>query len=125
MDRSAFWCTLVLGAICSSGVLAQTSAMRTSSFAYDAATGLLTQEVVEPSQSAFRLQTDYVYDAFGNKLTVTVSGADIVTRSESVAYDAKGQFRSTATNALSQSESWPQYDARFGAPLSHTGPNGL
>jgi RHS repeat-associated protein len=124
-NRSVFRYAFVLAALWSSGALAQTSATRTSSFAYDAGSGLLTQEVVEPNQTSFRLETDYTYDAFGNKLTVQVSGVDIVTRTESVAYDAKGQFRSSATNALSQSESWPSYDARFGAPLSHTGPNGL
>jgi YD repeat-containing protein len=39
-------------------------------------------------------------------------------------YDTLGQFATSATNALSQSESW-QYDTRFGLPTSHTGPNGL
>jgi hypothetical protein len=47
---------------------------RTSSFAYVTATGLLNQEVVEPNTAALRLETDYGYDAFGNKHTVTVSG---------------------------------------------------
>src|SRR5215471_12124048 len=125
VGRSAFWNLVVVAALWSSGAAAQSSATRTSSFAYDAASGLLTQEVVEPNQTAFRLETDYTYDAFGNKLTVQVSGADIVTRTESVAYDANGQFKSSATNALNQSETWTSYDARFGAPVSHTGPNGL
>src|SRR5882757_1180558 len=92
VKRSVVGCALVLGAIWSSGALAQTSATRTSSFAYDPATGLLTQEVIEPNQSAFRLQTDYVFDAYGNKTQATMSGVDIVTRSVSTAYDAKGQF---------------------------------
>jgi RHS repeat-associated protein len=123
--RAAFFCALAVSAIVSSGGLAQTSASRTSSFGYDAASGLLNQEVIEPNQSAFRLQTDYVLDAFGNKVQVTVSGVDIVTRSETVTYDTRGQFRTSATNALNQSETWPSYDQRFGAALSHTGPNGL
>jgi RHS repeat-associated protein len=103
---------------------AQTSGTRTSSFAYNATSGLLTQEVIEPNQGAYRLQTDYGYDAFGNKTQVTVSGVDIATRSATVTFDARGQFPASASNALSQSESW-QYDARFGQPTSHTGPNGL
>src|SRR4051812_43088911 len=82
------------------------SATRTSSFAYDAGTGLLTQEVVEPNTSALKLQTDYTYDAFGNKLSATVSGVDIVTRSSTSYFDIKGQFATTNTNALSQSETW-------------------
>jgi YD repeat-containing protein len=100
------------------------SGTRTSSFAYDSATGLLTQEVVEPGTTPLRLETDYVYDAFGNKTSVTVSGVDITTRTSTTTYDSLGQFATASTNALSQSESWI-YDPRFGKPTSHTGPNGL
>ncbi|PDT87478.1 hypothetical protein CO669_25265 [Bradyrhizobium sp. Y36] len=96
---------------------------RTSSFGYDAQ-GVLNQEVVEPDTPALRLQTDYGYDSFGNKTSITVSGADIAARSSTSVFTANGQFNSTNTNALSQSES-VQYDARFGKPSSHTGPNGL
>lgn len=96
---------------------------RTSSFAYDAQ-GVLNQEVVEPDTPALRLQTDYGYDSFGNKTSVQVSGTDIVTRSSSGAFSANGQFNTTNTNALNQSETI-QYDTRFGKPTSHTGPNGL
>ncbi len=103
---------------------AQTSGTRASSFAYDAGSGLLTQEVIEPGTPALRLQTDYTYNAFGQKTQVTVSGVDITTRSASTAYDLQGQFTTSATNSLSQSESW-LYDPRFGLPTSHTGPNGL
>src|SRR5262249_25847415 len=53
-----------------------------------------------------------------------VSGVDIVTRTSTTTFDARGQFAVTNANALGQSESW-QYDARFGKPTSHTGPNGL
>ena len=80
--------------------------------------------MIEPGTPALRLQTDYVYDAFGNKISVTVSGVDIATRTASTVYDAQGRFAVSATNALGQSESW-QYDLRFGLPTSHTGPNGL
>ncbi|CCD94777.1 hypothetical protein BRAO375_3690005 [Bradyrhizobium sp. ORS 375] len=101
-----------------------TSITRSSSFAYDSASGLLTQEVVEPDTPALRLQTDYVYNAFGQKQSVTVSGADIVSRSSTTSYDARGQFPTSNSNALGQSETL-QYDARFGQPTSRTGPNGL
>jgi YD repeat-containing protein len=100
------------------------SGTRTSSFAYDATSGLLTQEVVEPGTPSLRLETDYVYDAFGHKVSVTVVGADITSRGSTTTYDAKGQFATANANALGQSERW-QYDARFGQPTSHTGPNGL
>ncbi len=101
-----------------------TSATRTSSFAYDPTSGLLTQEVVEPNISCLRLETDYSYDAYGNKVQATVSGVDIATRSSTKTYDGQGEFAIGVSNALGQSESWA-YDPRFGTPTSHTGPNGL
>ena len=101
-----------------------TSITRASSFAYDSASGLINQEVVEPGTPALRLQTDTVYDAFGNKTGVTTSGVDIATRGSTTAYDTRGQFITSNTNALGQSETW-QFDARFGKATSQTGPNGL
>jgi len=77
------------------------------------ASGLLTQEIVEPDMPALRLQTDYTYDSFGNRQTATVSGSDVATRFSTSGFDAKGQFNSVNTYALSQGESW-QHDARFG-----------
>lgn len=121
---------LALAGVAAAGLgspaLATTSVTRTSSFAYDAATGLLTQEVIEPDDVSghLRQQTDYTLDSFGNKTTVAVSGGDIATRGTQTTFDARGQFASSVSNALSQSESW-QYDARTGQPSSHTGPNGL
>lgn len=103
---------------------AQVSITRSSSFAYDSATGLLTQEVVEPGTPTLRLQTDNGYDAFGNKVSVTVSGVDVTTRTATTTYDTRGQFPASSSNALGHSESG-QYDPRWGKPTSHTGPNGL
>src|SRR5882757_4824005 len=102
-----------VGAVWSGTALAQSSGTRSSGFGYDATSGLLTQEVIEPGTPSLRLQTDYVYDAFGNKVSATVSGIDIVTRSANTTYDAQGRFATSATNALGQSESW-QFDPRFG-----------
>ena len=125
MVRAVAWLAAVgLCALWSGAAGAQQTGTRASGFAYDPASGLLTQEVVEPDLPEFRLQSDYTIDAFGNRTGVTVSGADIATRTATTTYDARGQFAVSATNALSQSESWV-YDARFGLPLSHTGPNGL
>lgn len=100
------------------------SATRTASFAYDPATGLLIQEVIEPDTPALRLQTDYTYDGYGNKLTATVSGVSITTRTTSITFDSRGQFPGTTSNALNQSET-KSFDARFGSVVSLTGPNGL
>jgi len=136
IGRITVCATLALGAFSSSGALAQMITLTlTSSFCYDMNipglscavprnTGLLNQEVIEPNTPSLRLRTDYAYDNFGNKTQVTVSGADIATRSTNSTYDSRGQFVLQQTNALNQSESW-QYDLRFGKPTSHTGPNGL
>lgn len=105
-----------------------TSETRTSSFSYDTATGLLIQEVIEPNTPALTLTTDYVYDVFGNKTSVTVSGGSgataITSRTTTSTYDARGQFATSTTNALGHSES-RTYDAAFGVMLSLTGPNTL
>ena len=124
--RSATWIFAysLIGAVALPEIAPAASVTRTSSFAYDAASGLLTREVIEPNTTALKLQTDYTYNAFGQKTQATVSGVDITTRSATTTYDSKGQFATSATNALGHSESY-QYDARFGLPSSHTGPNGL
>lgn len=96
---------------------------RTTSYTY-ATNGMLSTEVIEPNIPASRLTTTYTYDAFGNTTGVTLSGVDIATRTQTTGYDIKGEFATSQTNALSQGETW-QYDARFGLPTSHTGPNGL
>lgn len=102
---------------------------RSSSFSYDSTTGLLTQEVIAPGvstcnsgSSSCTVTTTYTYDAFGHRITTTVTGTGITTRSSAAVYDSFGQFQIKAINALNQSESWV-YDARFGTPTSHTGPN--
>src|SRR4051812_30514842 len=46
---------------------------RTSSFAYDASTGLLTNETVEQSNAALCVSTTYAYDGYGNKQSATTS----------------------------------------------------
>ncbi|MHB8727650.1 MAG: RHS repeat domain-containing protein [Sulfuricaulis sp.] len=102
----------------------QTDVTRTSSFSYDGVNRLLT-ETIEPSQSAFTVTTTYGDDSFGNRVSKTVSGTGIATRSESQPYDARGQFPASKTNALNQTEIYNSYDARTGALTSMTGPNNL
>lgn len=101
---------------------------RVSSFQYDAGTGLLTQEVVEPDTPSLRKQTDYTHDAFGNRETVTVSGGSgataVASRTTTMTYDTRGQFAIEVENALGHSET-RTWDARFGVKLSLTGPNNL
>jgi RHS repeat-associated protein len=102
------------------------SQTRTSSFSYHATTGLLIKDIIEPG-TALALTTDSAYDAYGHKASITVSGSGIVTRTSTFAYltspgEAFAQTRST--NALGHSET-QVLDARFGVPVSLTGPNGL
>ncbi len=97
-------------------------ATRVSSFLYDGTTGLPTRETIEPDHAALSLVTDYTYDAFGNRTSVTISGADIVTRTTTTTYTTDGRFVETVSNALGHTESH-LYDARFGSPTSLIGPN--
>ncbi|MGJ5176511.1 RHS repeat-associated core domain-containing protein [Bradyrhizobium oligotrophicum] len=122
--KSRVVCAALASMLASSPSWAASTVTQATSFAYDAATGMLIQQVVEPDTPAFRLQTDYARDSFGNVLTTTVSGVDIVTSSSAGSYDSRGQFATSNSNALGQTES-VQYDARSGQPTSQTGPNGL
>lgn len=108
---------------------------RESSFSYSlsspTATGLLTQEVIEPGvstcnggSSSCTLTTGYGYDSFGNRTSATVSGSGVTTRTSTTTYDSYGQFQTSGTNALGQPQSWT-YNAAFGVPLTHTDLNGL
>ena len=112
-------------------VVGSSNMTRQSSFAYSSTTGLLTQESIEPGVSTCNggsapceLDTSYTYDAFGHRITTTVSGSGITTRTSYAFYDSLGQFQTSDANPLGQYEFWT-YDARFGSPTSHTGPNGL
>jgi RHS repeat-associated protein len=119
---------LLLGML-ANGAAHAASATRTSAFEYDPATGLLTKEIVEPDIPSMRLDTAYTYDAWGNKTAATVSSpatglAAIAPRGSSNAYDARGQFPTSSTNALNQSET-KVIEPKFGNIASLTGPNGL
>lgn len=123
---------LALLGLCGGQVQADTQ-VRTSSFEYDAS-GLLVKEVIEPDRPNDCLQTSYSYDAYGNRTGVSTSpcaGAfgyavanGIAPRTASSSYGSDGRFPLSTSNALGQSET-RQYDARFGAMSSLTGPNGL
>jgi len=92
------------------------TATRSSSFTYDPLSGLLIKEVIEPGNAQLCLVTEYTYDTFGNKTSVTTrncngsageaaapaagSDAVIVPRTTRSTYDAKGQFAVSTSNAL-------------------------
>ncbi|MDO9420107.1 MAG: hypothetical protein Q7T66_05525 [Herminiimonas sp.] len=119
---------LLLSMLVHSSVYAVT-ATRTSAFEYDPATGLLIKEIVEPDIPQMRLETSYVYDAWGNRTTATISSpatgtAAIASRSSVNTFDARGQFVISSSNALGQTET-KVIDPKFGNITSLTGPNGL
>lgn len=120
------------------------SATRTSAFDYDAATGLLIKEIVEPTSSALCVVTSYQIDAYGNKTAATTrncngsTGSSPANNSEAAAPSglpvfairqttttyADPRFPTTVSNALKHSET-RSYNSAFGVPVSLTGPNGL
>ncbi len=100
-----------------------TQQTRTSAFTYNATTGLLESEIVEPDSSN-ALTTSYQYDSFGNKTGVTISSPGLDPRTSTTTYDATGRFPISSSNALGHSES-KAYDPVCGKISSLTGPNGL
>ncbi len=116
---------------------ATVSGTRESSFEYDPTTGLLTKEIIEPNDANFRVETEHLYDAFGNTTKVITTGndmgnsKDIATRqSETTYYGAgssypAGQFPRFVNNALGHQEEWVSYDEATGSPTKQKGPNGL
>ena len=102
----------------------QPALSRTSSFAYDAATGLLIKEVIEPDHPILRLEKTYTHDVFGNITESTTKGPGIVARGQKTTYDTRGQFVVESINALEHSET-KTYDLHTGKTLTLTGPNGL
>lgn len=125
---------------------ADSSLTRSSSFAYHPTTGLLTQEVIEPSGGLLRQQKDYTHDGFGNILTSTITdersasttaqrtryihkdhlgSVDVITDSagavvERQSFDAWGRRRTVAYN--SGTSTWSvTYPATPGSAETHRG----
>ncbi|HWD27860.1 MAG TPA: FG-GAP-like repeat-containing protein, partial [Rhizomicrobium sp.] len=109
-------------------VVGSSTITRNSSFAFDPATGLMTTETIEPG-TIYAQQTVYAYDAFGHRVTATVSGAGggaiaaIPNHVTSAGYDAIGQFQTSATGEDGYVDQFA-YDARFGTVATHTDVNG-
>lgn len=115
---------------------------RTSAFVYDPDSGLLTKEIIEPSNPNLCVVTEYTYDHFGNKTSAITrncngsadeaaapapgSDAVFVSRTDSVTYTytLDGSSTTFATNALGHSET-KVFEAAFGNATSLTGPNNL
>jgi RHS repeat-associated protein len=96
--------------------------------AYDETTGYLLSETLEPDAPAstnLTLTTAYGYDAYGNRSTVTVTGAaPSSARTTTTTYDTRGRFPVSVTNALGHTQT-TTYNETLGVPATTTDPNGL
>jgi len=98
---------------------------RNVSYDYDYTTGLLSQQTIEPKNTALELKTTYGrgLNSFGLVDTVTQSWTDPVSKAtktrtaSKTGYDGRGRFAKTTTNALNQTDT-RTFDGGTGAALS-------
>jgi RHS repeat-associated protein len=124
---------LMLSTLVSTAAAQTQTQVRSSSFTYNATTGILESETIQPGSADHCVRTTYQHDAFGNRQTVTTSFCGTNTaksfpqRSSSSRFDARSNHTSTpandahgaggyetrSTNAAGHIKSmW--YDTRFG-----------
>lgn len=101
-----------------------TSLNLTTTYAYDSNGQISSSTRGAGLGNSIELTTTYAYDGFGNLTSETLSGSGIISRTSSTAWDTRGQFRTSVTNALGHTET-RVYDDRFGVMTSQTGANGL
>lgn len=98
---------------------------RTSSWQYDAVTGLLEREIIEPDVPASRMETSYLRDAYGNITSASLLDvARNLTRTSLTRYSTDGRFPVESENALGHIER-KTFDPLTGQPISLTGPNNI
>ena len=106
---------------------------RTVSRAWDAIKCRLTQEIVEPDSTSWKITTDFTYDDassetdpdVGNVTRISVTGIGMSPRTTLYSWaPTSGRFLASVTNALSQTTSFG-WDAPAGTLASTTDPNGL
>ena len=95
---------------------------RTSAFTYDAQTGLLTAEIIEPDHPFLRLVKSYAHDIYGKVAVSTTSGPGIVARATATAADARGRYVTRSANSLGHVET---KDYALASLITLTGPNRL
>jgi YD repeat-containing protein len=69
-------------------------------FEYDAITGLLKTELVEPYDAILSVRKEYQRDVFGNVIRSRIFGPSFATIEEFSEYDPTGRFLTKKTNAL-------------------------
>lgn len=119
---------------------ADVNSTRNTRFEYEDGTGLLAKEIVGPGEGApEELHTAHRYDQYGNTVQTTVCASNFSGcsadpgvsnpdgepfRTTVTAYDARGRFPVSVTNALGHTETYA-HDHPLGLKTRHTGPNGL
>ncbi|TQV67712.1 hypothetical protein FKG94_25435 [Exilibacterium tricleocarpae] len=89
--------------------------MRQSTFAYDAATGLLTDERIEPG-TPLQVHTHYKHDQFGNRTEVHRAAAGEQTRITRTTYDASGRYAVSTVDAEGNTVVRHENHNAFGLP---------
>lgn len=104
-------------------LLPVSSIQRTSSFTYDANTGVLQSETLAPDETSYRKTTTYQYDNYGNTLSTAVTGAvntnQQQTRTTRQTYDSRGRYLASSSNVLGETTT---YSYNGVAPGTVTGP---
>ncbi|MBV9990531.1 MAG: VCBS repeat-containing protein [Alphaproteobacteria bacterium] len=116
----------VLGQITETDVQSQVgSTSQTRHYSYDRyGNGDVQNAYLEKGSTALQLKTAYGYDGFGNVNSVTKTGNDIATRSNSAQFDANGEFTTYRQNPGGQ-QTMTSFDPRFGNLTSVTDINSL
>ncbi len=96
---------------------------RKSAFSYDENTGLIARQIANAGNPR-AITTSYRRDGFGNILDTIITTSGETPRITKTAYDERGRFVRTTTNALGQMVS-KMVDSGDGLARSVTEPNGL
>ncbi len=119
--------TLSSGAVFgSTPACGQSTGLRTTTYTYDAVTGALNSQVIEPGNATMYVELDNALrDTFGNVTQIKRYASNAAFVATSYTFDADGRFMTSMTKApasLAQTTSY-NYDIKFGGLLSQTDPN--
>lgn len=105
-------------------ILGASNLTRTVDYVHNSA-GQITQQLIEPGNTTYKLTTVYSRSStFGIVTQTTQSGVDITSRSPvTLTYDARGEFATTIANPFFSHTL--AYSPAFGAVTSDTDPNSL
>ena len=98
---------------------------RTASRTWDATPCRITQEIIEPDSTQWKVTRGLLYDGWGNVYSDSITGIGMAARTTTVNWAPNsGRFPQSVTNALSQTTQFG-WGATIGTLTSMTDPNGL